>query len=55
MRANPRSVHQMHAIAAITAPAAPAMSEIGDTCSVSAVVPTAPDHQVLRPAIIAAP
>ena len=25
--------------------AAPATSEIGDTCSVSAVVPTAPDHQ----------
>ena len=36
------------------APTAPAASDTGDTCSVSAVVPTAPTHQVRRPAIISA-
>ncbi len=45
----------MHPIAAITAPTAPASKETAETCNVSAVVPTAPDHQVRRPAIIAAP
>ena len=55
IRAKPRSVHQMQTIAATIAPSAPATSETGDTCSVSAVVPTAPDHHVRRPAIISAP
>ena len=46
MRARLRSVHQMQATAAATPPAAPAASEVHDTCSVKAVVPTASTHQV---------
>ncbi len=54
MRARPRSVHQMQASAAKMALAAPAIRDIDETCSVSAVVPTAPDHQLRRPAIMRA-
>ena len=46
MRARLRSVHQMQAAAAATPPAAPAASEVHDTCSVNAVVPTASTHHV---------
>ena len=44
----------MHTIAAAMTAAAPVKSEVGDTCSPSRVVPTAPLHQVRRPAIIRA-
>ena len=45
----------MHTSEASVPPSAPAMSDIGDTCSVSEVVPTASTHQVRRPVIINCP
>ena len=44
----------MQTMAAAMTAAAPAKSEVGVTCSPSCVVPTAPLHQVRRPAIIRA-
>ena len=52
MRLNARSVHQMQPIAATTPPIAPPTSDAGDTCSVSAVVPTASTHHDRSPYII---
>ena len=47
-----RSVHQMQTTAASMPPAAPASSDVADTWSESAVVPTASTHHVPRPVMI---
>ena len=52
MRLNARSVHQMQPTAATTPPIAPPTSDAGDTCSVSAVVPTTSTHHDRSPYII---
>ncbi len=51
MRVRLRSVHQMQTAAAAIPPNAPAMSDVAETCSVSASVPTASTHQDPNPFI----
>ena len=52
MRLSARNVHQMQATATSTPPTAPPISDPGDACSVSAVVPTASTHHDRSPYII---
>ena len=52
---SPRSVNQMHNSAVMIPDTAPMASEVGEMCSRSKVVPTAPTHQVRKPNIINQP